>query len=241
MLGRMSHHRRARAQFTLAAFGAALLVWFAASFAVGGMIVGSEPSARVGLYAGDGLLRLVIQDPSFPDQRAADALRRNREPSWRRPTSTYMGWGGATRGGLARVINIPLWLPALLCLAWPVTSFLLARRRRRRGFPVSLLPPGVTPGPRRIGVVTSVTTGASGVSHSARVLGSTSAAAIERLLQARGVPARTVAAGRDKWIILFPESRSAADAEADRHRYQALLDLCAVDANYEQAGTPPTR
>jgi hypothetical protein len=34
-------------------------------------------------------------------------------------------------------LNIPLWLLAFLCLAWPVTSFVVARRRRRtRGFEV---------------------------------------------------------------------------------------------------------
>jgi predicted acyltransferase len=34
-------------------------------------------------------------------------------------------------------ITIPLWLLAFLCLAWPVTSFVIARRRRgTRGFEV---------------------------------------------------------------------------------------------------------
>ena len=37
-------------------------------------------------------------------------------------------------------VVIPLWLLAFLCLAWPVTSFLLARRRRGRGFPVESHP-----------------------------------------------------------------------------------------------------
>jgi hypothetical protein len=30
----------------------------------------------------------------------------------------------------------PLWLLAFLCLVWPVTSFIIARRRHKRGFPV---------------------------------------------------------------------------------------------------------
>ena len=33
-------------------------------------------------------------------------------------------------------LSIPLWLLALICLAWPVTSFILARRKPKRGFPV---------------------------------------------------------------------------------------------------------
>ena len=35
------------------------------------------------------------------------------------------------------ILTIPLWLLAFLCLAWPVTSFVIARRRRgTRGFEV---------------------------------------------------------------------------------------------------------
>jgi hypothetical protein len=32
--------------------------------------------------------------------------------------------------------ELPLWLLAAICLAWPVTSFILARRRHKRGFPI---------------------------------------------------------------------------------------------------------
>jgi hypothetical protein len=33
-------------------------------------------------------------------------------------------------------VFIPLWLLAAVCLAWPVSSFILHRRRQKRGFPV---------------------------------------------------------------------------------------------------------
>ena len=33
-------------------------------------------------------------------------------------------------------IWVPLWVPAAICLAWPVTSFIIHRRRHKRGFPV---------------------------------------------------------------------------------------------------------
>ena len=54
------------------------------------------------------------------------------------------------------IVSIPLWLLATLCLAWPVTSFIIARRRRGRGFEVEAkgaplstpLPPGEVPSPR---------------------------------------------------------------------------------------------
>jgi hypothetical protein len=37
-------------------------------------------------------------------------------------------------------VSLPLWLLAAICLAWPVTSFILARRKRKRGFPVEPKP-----------------------------------------------------------------------------------------------------
>jgi hypothetical protein len=43
-------------------------------------------------------------------------------------------------------LKFPLWLLAFLCLAWPVTSFLLSRRRRGRGFAVEPLSPPLAPG-----------------------------------------------------------------------------------------------
>src|SRR5688500_15755898 len=50
-------------------------------------------------------------------------------------------------------VTVPLWLLAAVCLAWPVTSLLLASRRRKaRGFAVeplsTPLPPGEVPSPR---------------------------------------------------------------------------------------------
>jgi hypothetical protein len=43
---------------------------------------------------------------------------------------------------------LPLWLLAFLCLAWPVTSFLIARRKRKgRGFEVEAKAASSTPLP----------------------------------------------------------------------------------------------
>jgi hypothetical protein len=33
-------------------------------------------------------------------------------------------------------LTIPVWQVAVLCLAWPVTCFIVARRKSKRGFPV---------------------------------------------------------------------------------------------------------
>ena len=49
------------------------------------------------------------------------------------------------RGGF---VVVPLWLVAFLCLAWPVTSFILARRRRKgRGFEVEARAGAAVPPP----------------------------------------------------------------------------------------------
>ena len=44
-------------------------------------------------------------------------------------------------GYYAVAVIMPLWVPAFICLAWPVTSFILARRKSKRGFPVEPKPP----------------------------------------------------------------------------------------------------
>jgi hypothetical protein len=49
-------------------------------------------------------------------------------------------------------LDVPLWLLSVICLAWPVTSLLLARRRRKgRGFAVEpaadAAPPPIDPPP----------------------------------------------------------------------------------------------
>ena len=46
------------------------------------------------------------------------------------------------------VLVIPLWLLAFICLAWPVTSFIVRRRRRKaRGFEVEAKTGAAVPPP----------------------------------------------------------------------------------------------
>lgn len=53
-----------------------------------------------------------------------DVLARGRLPTLR-------------RAGNEIHFTVPLWLLATVCLAWPVTSFIVARRRHKRGFPIA--------------------------------------------------------------------------------------------------------
>jgi hypothetical protein len=72
----------------------------------------------------------------------------NMSPWWFRTTSVN---APSFRGNYS---ESPLWFLIALCLACPVTSFILARRRRKgRGFPVEAgsggPAPGIDPPPRR--------------------------------------------------------------------------------------------
>ena len=53
------------------------------------------------------------------------------------PSSEYWRAIVPGREGLQSTrVTVPLWLLAFLCLAWPVASFIIVRRRHKRGFPV---------------------------------------------------------------------------------------------------------
>ena len=70
-------------------------------------------------------------------------------------------------------LRMPLWLLAAICLAWPVTSLLLARRRRKgRGFAVEAKAAGSTPLPP--GEVAAQRSGADGEGGHHHATGSSS-------------------------------------------------------------------
>ncbi len=60
------------------------------------------------------------------------------EPTSRSTPTTAMpqGWSASTFPARTRRLQLPLGMLAAVCLAWPVTSFILARRRKGRGFAV---------------------------------------------------------------------------------------------------------
>lgn len=125
--------------------GVALLVWIPASFVFVVRLQLPSPAGHAGFHSVDGDMVLWHVTPSsrspwvgvqargWWDSYSGDLFaHRQRERAlwphaWKVPLST------------TRVVHIiiPLWLLAAVCLAWPVTSFIVARRRRRgRGFEV---------------------------------------------------------------------------------------------------------
>ena len=74
-----------------------------------------------------------------PDEDGAFEVRLTRVTRFYNSSQMFLpryerGWGPFAASQF--VLWIPLWLLAAVCLAWPVTSFLVRRRRRGRGFEV---------------------------------------------------------------------------------------------------------
>lgn len=127
--------RVARALRLLAlGLGIMLIAWIPFSW----LYAPGVSNSRVALYLGNGALEMVFDRPfpepglSFGVSGYSSATRRYSRGLWAtyEPNPT---WG--------TTVSIPLWLLALLCLAWPVTSFIRARRRRGRGFEVEAKAP----------------------------------------------------------------------------------------------------
>ena len=106
--------------------------------------VSSDGGVLVGIYAGS--IQFILADPSFGPASVDLGLMDVGE--WQFVSDYQSGrlWPGLHHGTLytiygipVTVITLPLWLLAFLCLAWPVISFVIARRRRRwRGFEVEV-------------------------------------------------------------------------------------------------------
>jgi hypothetical protein len=142
----------------LAAAGLALLLWMPLSARIALELSRTHPSANqwYTLWIGGG--QIIASDasmglpPSLPGAWRMRLLTGREaaggvplwEPAWRRwllPGTSSVSFflpGGFSQPYTWRALAVPLWLPALLCLAWPLTSLLLARRRRGRGFEVGM-------------------------------------------------------------------------------------------------------
>ena len=120
----------------LSLLGVALLVWLAVSWRYCAFVSLASPRA-VAVFTSNGSVHVFfsntwIDESSYAVGRSFDW---GQGDEWIRPRveSTAGGAGG----------TIPIWLLAVMCLAWPVTSFLV--RRRRRGFEVEAKDGGAVP------------------------------------------------------------------------------------------------
>ena len=121
--------------------GLASLAWLPISFFTEAWLFAVGQNSwvfDVQVYSGT-LQVLFMPGPELPEvgYGIAGARERPSPPLW--PTTFHAYRSDGVYEG--RLVFLPLWLPALLCLAWPVTSFLLGRRRRgARGFEVQAGP-----------------------------------------------------------------------------------------------------
>ena len=104
---------------------------------------GFAESMGIWVGAGDGWLGAVHVPSnmrSFFGSPYSDAYgfeRRSGDIEWSRVFRPHVEFDDQAIAGLI-FITIPIWLLAAICLAWPVTSFVIARRRHWRGFPVEV-------------------------------------------------------------------------------------------------------
>src|SRR5688572_5979491 len=121
--------------------GLLMLLWLPVSWVYSVWLISPWPGDHARFVFGDGVLwiNIVTQAPepslNNPMQLAVHRItERGSLDDALLPSFQHIEWpefSVATRNAV-----IPLWLLAAVCLAWPVTSLLVRRRRRGRGFEV---------------------------------------------------------------------------------------------------------
>ena len=118
----------------------ALLLWLSLSYFFAAWLTARWPPVEVTIASSDGVFFLMLDNTLPPHASPGMSLDF-------RPGHTLI-WDSVSRVvpsvhqiavGTQSVnyVFVPLWLLAAICLAWPTTSFIVARRRRRgRGFEV---------------------------------------------------------------------------------------------------------
>ena len=121
----------------LAVAGIVVLVWLPVSCGYGALAAAHVAAGEIGVFSCDGLAeaRCVTEDPLYEEPKAR-VFRLRQDPTQGVVVYHFTDFLWPKVSLIGGFVTFPLWLLSLLCLAWPVTSFLLARRKRRRGFEV---------------------------------------------------------------------------------------------------------
>ena|SRR5687768_9811210 len=121
--------------------GTAFLISIPLNWLWWGSALSTWPFKRTYIHWKDGCIQLSFltrSDRNIPLDDAGFNLEAGPVQYGLRPRHHW--WPEFSRfvdpGWVSTSLLVPLWLLAFLCLAWPVTSFIVARRKRRRGFPV---------------------------------------------------------------------------------------------------------
>ena len=135
-------------RWSLLVLGVAALVLLPVSFFVLPEVSMPVPRDRTRIYVMEGALHidhLKSQDPLVYSAPWRAMVHENPgwpinwswvfRPVWQSVEYTISGFSPQT----SRMLIVPLWMIAAASLAWPVLAWRAARRRRRRGFDVTLV------------------------------------------------------------------------------------------------------
>ena len=139
---------------TLLVVGLVLTLWVPFSFFYEVWLLSPVPGSQTEVCVVNGIadLQFIEDDP----QLRLPSVRFRFTPAFRDFRQEYLWprylrdrWLNRTGAPITTLwVSFPLWYLPALCLAWPVTSFILARRRRKgRGFEVEAKPGAAVPPP----------------------------------------------------------------------------------------------
>jgi hypothetical protein len=146
------------AAVSLLLFVAAMLMWVRSYWRLDMLLIRLPGDCNIGFLSGRGGIRFQLLSQS-PEPNAWRGDSRSGDQVFYPRASMNEVLGFSTYNGLSaagpvwqRMITMPYPFVAGVCLAWPVTSLLLARRRRKgRGFAVEpaadAAPPAIDPPP----------------------------------------------------------------------------------------------
>src|SRR5687768_6122480 len=126
----------------LFAIGLLLTLAFVYSFFFGVLVRSAYPSASVAFWLAGGVVGVQAEYPGPDEDVGIRAWHSRATGEWQWADAAIPAFGHGPpivshppASTTITEIQLPLWLLAFISLAWPVTSFILARRRRKRGFP----------------------------------------------------------------------------------------------------------
>jgi hypothetical protein len=121
---------------SLLVLGVALLAWLPASYLLYCGLTVPLPTmygGELSLDRGVAKLRITDSVPSCPNERARSEFEWEWVADRREPAGRHFSFHRGAAPWPFTSGSLPLWLLSAACLAWPVTSFALARRGRNRG------------------------------------------------------------------------------------------------------------
>lgn len=121
----------------LLALGVAVLLWLPISFWFWTSIYSMYPIKGIGVMISEGSFNVnLYEQAGFIEDWGIVISKRPQDAPREFAHCLLPDWSIAEPPYVRHWVGIPLWIVAALCLAWPVASLVIHRRRLPRGFPV---------------------------------------------------------------------------------------------------------